>query len=330
MSRTSSRLVRLIGPATAAAALIIGSMPAFAQTAPATTPATMGCNGVHFELANPAPGSFLEPGGLVVEGIALDSRATSGNGIDHVDFFLGNRDQGGTSVGMAVPGATAGPFGTGSFHTIIDLPNMTGGNDLWAYAHSSVTGQESVVSVPIAIGEDPVVAGETSENGATPTMMEACMGTATGTAQTAPATTTETTTAPSTTTTPATTTTTTTMPMTGNIMLTIGNPEPSATILSGNYSVEGTAWDQSATSGNGVDRIDVFLDNRDNGGLFLASAQPGIANPTQGSGSQFANSGWRVTVNLPKNQTGLHTLAFYAHSSVTGGEKVIEVPVTIE
>ena len=74
----------------------------------------------------------------------------------------------------------------------------------------------------------------------------------------------------------------------------------------------------------------MFLDNRDTGGLFLASAQPGFNNSTQASGSQFANSGWRVTVNLPKNQTGLHTLAFYAHSSVNGGEMVTEIPVTIE
>ena len=86
-----------------------------------------GLRGVHFDSANPSAGSFLNPGGLVVEGIALDSRATSGNGIDRVDFFLGNRDEGGMSVGMAVPGATAGPFGTGSFHTIVELPKQAGG-----------------------------------------------------------------------------------------------------------------------------------------------------------------------------------------------------------
>jgi len=113
-------------------------------------------------------------------------------------------------------------------------------------------------------------------------------------------------------------------------MLTVGNPEPGATILSGNFSVEGAAWDKSAETGNGVDRVDAFLDSRDSGGLFLGSTQVGVANPAQASGSQFANSGWRITVNLPKNQTGLHTLAFYAHSSVNGGETLVEVPVTIE
>src|SRR5262245_44532797 len=125
-----SALIRVLGSATAAAALVIGTVPAFAQTATTAAPSTT-CQGVRFELANPSPGAFLEPGGLVVEGIALDSRATSGNGIDRVDFFLGNRDEGGMNIGMAVPSVTAGPFGTGSFHTIVDLPAMTGGNDIW-------------------------------------------------------------------------------------------------------------------------------------------------------------------------------------------------------
>ena len=290
----------------------------------------MTCDGVRFELANPSPGAFLEPGGLVVEGIALDTRATSGNGIDRVDFFLGNRDEGGMNVGMAVPGAVAGPFDNGSFHTIVQLPELTGGNDLWAYAHSSVTGQESIIAVPVAIGEDPIVAGETSANGATPTLMESCSPlTAPATTTTTPTTTTTTTTTtPSTT--PATTTTTTVTPTQSDIMLTVGNPEAGAHILNGAYTVEGTAWDKTAQSGNGIDRIDVFLDSRDSGGLFLGTAQTGVPNATQASGSQFANSGWRTTIELPENQTGLHTLAFYAHSSVTGGETVMEVPVTIE
>jgi len=33
----------------------------------------------------------------------------------------------------------------------IDLPNMLGGHTLYVYAHSSVTGQESVAQIPITI-----------------------------------------------------------------------------------------------------------------------------------------------------------------------------------
>jgi hypothetical protein len=38
---------------------------------------------------------------------------------------------------------------------------------------------------------------------------------------------------------------------------------------------------------------------------------------------------WHAIVNLPTNQTGQHTLYFYAHSAITGAESVLTVPVTI-
>src|SRR5262250_2812286 len=92
MSASASAFLRLVGPATAAATLALASLPAFAQTATSSSPAN--CSQVRFELANPSPGAMLEPGGLVLEGIALDSRAPQSQapGIDRIDFFLGNRD----------------------------------------------------------------------------------------------------------------------------------------------------------------------------------------------------------------------------------------------
>ena len=310
---TRTLFVRALGPLAAAAGLILASMPAFAQTATTTTSGSSGCTDVHFELANPAPGAMLEPGGLVIEGIAIDARATSGNGIDRIDFFLGNRDQGGINVGSAMPGATAGPFGSGSFHTIITLPNISGGADLFGYAHSTVTNQEAIVAVPVAIGEDPAVAGETSANGAVPSIMLGCLGTA------QPATTTPSTpvTTPSTTTTTPTTTTVTTPSTTSSVTFEIGNPAPGATILAGAYSIEGMAVDKAATSGTGIDRVDVFLDPRDTGGTFLGTTMP-------------TASTFRIIVNLPSNMRGLHTLQFIAHSTAGSGESMIEVPVTVE
>ncbi|HEY3060157.1 MAG TPA: hypothetical protein VGL99_14445 [Chloroflexota bacterium] len=334
MTRASRAFLRVLGPLVAAAGLILASVPAFAQTATTTSSAATGCSDVHFELANPAPGAMLEPGGLVIEGIAMDTRATSGSGIDRIDFFLGNRDEGGMSVGTAIPGATAGPFGNGSFHTVITLPNISGGGDLFGYAHSTVSNQESVVAVPVAIGQDPAVAGETSANGAVPSIMLSCQGTAqtTTTPPSTEVTTPATITTPSTTitTTPSTTTPTTTTPSSSTVTFEVANPAPGATILAGAYSIEGMAFDKSATQGMGIDRIDVFLDNRDAGGTFLGTAALGMNNPTQTADSQFANSGFRLIVNLPRNQRGLHTLQFIAHSSVGGGETMMEVPVTIE
>ena len=41
----------------------------------------------------------------------------------------------------------------------MSVPTLVGGHDIFAYAHSSVSGAESVISVPVAIGEDPSKAG---------------------------------------------------------------------------------------------------------------------------------------------------------------------------
>jgi hypothetical protein len=264
---------------------------------------------------------MLEPGGLVIEGIALDTRATQGVGIDHVDFFLGNRDEGGVSVGSVVPGATTGPFGAvGSFATTIELPNITGGNDLFGYAHSSVTGQEVVISIPVVVGEDPVVAGETTESGAIPTMTETCTPQA-GQAPNAPA---VPATTPSTPSAPMTTTPSTaaTTPAQSMVSLEVANPAPDDTVLAGAFVIQGVAMDHRATSGVGIDRIDIFLDNRDEGGTFLSSASLSGAGMNPGS--------WTATVDLPSNMKGLHSLWFYAHSTVTDGETTLEIPVTIE
>jgi hypothetical protein len=322
MSRSIFARLRLLGPVTAAAALGLGTLPALAQTTP-MAPMTGDCSAIHFDLANPSAGSMIVPGGMVVQGIAMDSRATSGPGVDRVDFFLDSREQGGVNLGTAMPGVVPGPFGPDSFQTTVTIPNIMGGHDLFAYAHSSVSGAESVISVPVAIGEDPIKAGE---QGATAS--ETCMlGTASATsisttpttpmAPTTPTTPVTTTTTPATTTTTTTTTTTAVAPSASTITVDVSNPSPGDTIHAGGYVIDGVAFDKAAQSGAGIDRIEIFLDNRDSGGMFLTQVTPG------------ADNMWHAIVPLPTNQTGLHTLYFYAHSSVTGQEAVVSIPVTI-
>lgn len=319
MSRSVFARLRLIGPVTAAAALGLGTLPALAQT---MAPMATDCSAMHFELANPNPGSMIEPGGMVLQGIALDSRAEGSTGIDHIDFFLDNRDQGGVNLGTALPSMAPGPFGADSFETTVTIPNVMGGHDLFAYAYSSLTGAQSVISVPVAVGEDPSKVGNLGT-----TATESCMpGGASSsttpvtpmapspeTSPTAPAT------APATTTTPATITTTTTevAPSASTITVDVGNPSPGDTIHTGGYVIDGIAFDKAAQSGSGIDRIEIFLDSRDSGGMFLTEAMPG------------PNNVWHAIVPLPTNQTGLHTLYFYTHSSVTGQEVVVSIPVTI-
>jgi mono/diheme cytochrome c family protein len=117
------------------------------------------CPGVRLELANPGPGR-LDPGTYVMQGRAKDSRAKQGSGIDRVDFFLDNREQGGIFLASVIPDLMPAPFGPGSFQTKVSVPKMIGGHILYVYARSAVTGQESVVSVPIAVGEDPSKAAQ--------------------------------------------------------------------------------------------------------------------------------------------------------------------------
>jgi hypothetical protein len=313
MSRSATGLVRVIGALSVAATLGFGSLPASAQTTPASTPG--GCSTIDFQLGNPTAGARVETGSSLVQGIAMANDAPSGtNGIDRVDFFLGNRDEGGMIVGSAVPGMTAGPAGPGSFQATLDFPtDQTGGHDLVAYAHSAITGQQSVISVPIALGEDASKAFVTPPTDIT-TM---CIGSPTS-MTTAPSTTTTTTTTTAPSTTTSTTTTTSTMsPNASTIVLQVGNPSPGATILSGAYNMSGRAFDKAATSGSGIDRIDIFLDSRDEGGLFLGTA------------AVVDNNMWSATVTLPNNNLGLHNMTVYAHSSVTGAQQTEVVPITV-
>jgi hypothetical protein len=309
MSRSALRSLRLLGPLTVAAALGIGALPALAQTAPMT--ASGECSGIRFELANPDPGSMLQPGGYVLQGVAIDERASQGPGIDRIDFFLDSREEGGLNIGTAVPGMGTGPFGPDSFQTTLQLPNMTGGHDLFAYAHSSFNGAESVISVPIALGEDVSKAFVTPPPDiATEACMVGSVGTVTSTATTPSTTTT-------TTTTPSSSTTTTTSPGPSTISFEVANPSPGDTIHAGGLVIEGTSSDTSAQQGNGIDRIDIFLDNRDEGGTLIGNGSLGT------SGNM-----WSATVHLPNNQLGLHTLFFFVHSTASG-EGVFTVPVTV-
>jgi hypothetical protein len=80
--------------------------------------------------------------------------------------------------------------------------------------------------------------------------------------------------------------------------------------------MEGTAFDSLATSGSGINRVQVFLNDRDQGGAYLADAAIGRPTPT----------GWQAVVNLPQ---GLDFVWVYARSSVTGKESVTNIPILV-
>src|SRR6202040_3256628 len=84
-------------------------------------------------VGNPNPGDDLIPGDYFISGSAYDPAATSGAGITRVDFFLGERDQGGTFLGSAIPGNVSG--GTArQFNTKVTVPDENTSVDFAAYA----------------------------------------------------------------------------------------------------------------------------------------------------------------------------------------------------
>jgi hypothetical protein len=103
-----------------------------------------------------------------------------------------------------------------------------------------------------------------------------------------------------------------------SLVLSVGNPQPGDLLPRGKYVMQGLAFDRAASTGSGVDRVSVFVDNRDTGGQQVGEGV--LGQPTA--------TGFSVTADLSR-LTGPHTLFVYARSSVTGREAVVSFPVSI-
>jgi hypothetical protein len=64
--------------------------------------------------------------------------------------------------------------------------------------------------------------------------------------------------------------------------------------------------------------VSCFDNPRDQGGIFMGGGSTGSG----GNPEAFA-----IEVNVNLNQSGAHTLSCYAHSSVTGQEASVSVPI---
>jgi hypothetical protein len=104
----------------------------------------------------------------------------------------------------------------------------------------------------------------------------------------------------------------------------------------GKMVIQGVAYDDNAETGTGVDRVSVFLGNRDeeNGALFLGNAKLGMPNPqaVEKGDTQFALAGWSVLTPILKATGQERALHVYARSSVTGIEtvEIIRVVMGVE
>ncbi|HEY3059972.1 MAG TPA: hypothetical protein VGL99_13460 [Chloroflexota bacterium] len=111
-------------------------------------------------------------------------------------------------------------------------------------------------------------------------------------------------------------------------VLDLANPQPGDMLMPGGYAIEGTAFDPRAVQDSGVDRVSIFLDSRDAGGIDLGEAAPGGPNPNIELPLLPNVDAFNLVVNLP-NVTGQHTLFAYARSSMTGHETTISLPVVV-
>ena len=154
-------------------ALVVTDSTAFAQAtatptssaAPTATaiPCSTAPAGVVVVLENPAPGDTLLSGTQVVmNGIAYDSRSTSGPGIASVTIYLGARDAGGLSLGTATLGqpnpavAAGSPLATAGFTLRSSvLPAGSGSRTLFVYARALQDNTEGVLEVPIFLNSAP-------------------------------------------------------------------------------------------------------------------------------------------------------------------------------
>ena len=108
----------------------------------------------------------------------------------------------------------------------------------------------------------------------------------------------------------------------------VGNPAPGDSVHVGAMAIEGIAFDRASDEGAGIERIDIFLEDRDEAGTLIGHGMPGAPNPSADD-PDLANTGWTAQVVLPRNMIGQHTMFFYALSGVTGEELVVAVPVRV-
>jgi plastocyanin len=136
-----------------ASALALPGLPVAAQPEVSSSPiaATPANCAIQLSVANPNPGDQDIPRSLIMSGTALDSTAASGTGIMQVQAFLGNRDAGGTFVGNAI--FDQQPVGGWSLFATIPA-HINGGQQMFVYGKSSVSGQEAIVAIPFSVGPE--------------------------------------------------------------------------------------------------------------------------------------------------------------------------------
>jgi hypothetical protein len=100
------------------------------------------------------------------------------------------------------------------------------------------------------------------------------------------------------------------------------------------YALDPTAAPNQGSQGSGIDQVQVYLNapRGDQNSSFLGNATLGYSDATAAGqyGSQFAASGWRMSLHTTALHANAYTLYVYAHSAVTGQESLTRVGFQIQ
>jgi hypothetical protein len=125
------------------------------------------------------------------------------------------------------------------------------------------------------------------------------------------------------------------------IRLEVENPSPGDLVPAGGYVLGGFALDPTAAAGQGtgITNIQVFLDDPNQGGSVIGGAGTGSGASATGFGlpsvrgaafgDQFANSGFRMTVQIPSSAAGSPHAVFVVALANTGRVGSVAVPVVV-
>jgi hypothetical protein len=282
--------------------LLLANAPVSAQPAGPTVGSTCPL----LSLANPGPGDLVPNGDYKVSGVVFDPVTRSPSGVSRIDFFLGQRDTGGMFLGSTMPGTD--PNNPAAFMAKVTFPDVDRLDTFTAYAYAAGSGATTTVAVPIQIGNPP-----RTEAPATPTpvtvsvtVKSSCptvsVSPRTGAAVGAAA--------------PVVAVTSIQGPI-----LRVANPSAGDFVSRGNYWSYGVAFDQASKQGPGVDGVSYYLEPRDNGGVFIGSATPGLLGGELGL--------YAALLKFPTTTSGGHNLVAYAHSSVSGQESAVIIPINV-
>jgi hypothetical protein len=109
----------------------------------------------------------------------------------------------------------------------------------------------------------------------------------------------------------------------------VTGPTPGATLMPGDVTIQGAAFDCHADVGSGINRVAVFLGRREAGGLHLGDATLRRPSPIRVEpADQYSTIGWTLTAAAPLKPGQVNELYVYARSELTNVEAVIAVPLT--